>query len=344
MANILLVTQCNRSCPYCFAGSEMSGPAAGRRLTWENFIYIVDFLRASGQSLVSLLGGEPTIHPLCTDFILYLLDRGFSVTVFTNGMLSASRLDEFSHHLAKVSYERLNFVCNLNNPVQTPASPNETERIRNFLSILGPWTQPGFNIYREDFSLDFLFDLISRFGMKRNLRIGITHPIPGHEGSYIHTEDIRQVVQRLCSYRPLFETYHVHPRLDCGFPLCKFTDEELGWFQRFQGHTPFGCGAALDIAPDMSVYHCFPLYNYQRRSLFDFDSLEQIDKHFAQIRNEIQAEVAGIYEECDGCRCQENAVCNGGGLCRIVGRFINEAPVRLPGVEDGISQYRLPKQ
>lgn len=321
----------------------MSGPTGGQSMSWENLIYTADFLWAAGQRNISLLGGEPTIHPQCVDFILYLIDRGFNVTIFTNGILSASCLEEFKNHLSELPVERLNLVCNLNDPVQTPASLQETQRLHKFLAVMGPWTKAGFNIYRLDFTLDFLFDYISRFGLKHHLRLGIAHPVPGIQAGFIHPKDIRQVVERLYSYRYLFDTYRVRPRLDCGFPLCKFSDEELGWLHRFRGHSNFGCGPALDISPDMSVYHCFPLSNYKRKTLFEFDSMEQIDQHFSLLRDEIKAEIAGIYEECDGCRYQEDGVCGGGGMCQIVGRFIDEAPIRLAGIEDGISKYRLPR-
>ena len=82
----------------------MSGPTGGQSLSWENLIYLADFLRASGQRQVSLVGGEPTRHPQCVDFILYLLDRGFDVTLCTDGILSPSRLEEFRHHLTEVAH------------------------------------------------------------------------------------------------------------------------------------------------------------------------------------------------------------------------------------------------
>ncbi|MGD0827086.1 MAG: radical SAM protein [Desulfobaccales bacterium] len=343
MANILLTSSCNRSCPYCFARNEISGPSGGQRLSWENLIYIADFLWASGQRKVSLLGGEPTLHPQCGDFILYLIDRGFKVTVFTNGILSPSRLKEFRRHLTEMPLEKLDLVCNLNDPVLTPAVPQEMQRLNSFLAVMGPWTRAGFNIYRLDFTLDFLFDHINRFSMKRRLRLGIAHPVPGSQGSFIPTQDLRSVVTRLYSFRQLFETYRISLRLDCGFPLCKFSDQELGWLYRSGSHSPFGCGPALDIAPDMTAYHCFPLSNYKRKSLFEFNSLEEINKHFSQLRDEIRTEIPGIYEECDGCHCREGGVCAGGGMCQIVCRFLGEAPIRPAGIEDEISKYRMSK-
>jgi len=342
MANVLLTTRCNRSCPYCFAKSEMSATPARNLISWENLIYIADFLKFSGQRHISLLGGEPTLHPDCVDFILYLLERDFDVAVFTNGMLSPARLEEFASHLTDVPVEQLTFVCNLNDPVQTPASKKETQRVHRFLSVLGPWTSAGFNIYRPDFTLDFLFDLINRHGMKRQLRLGVAHPVPGSPGGSIHPDEMAHIVQRLCSHRPQFDSFRVKPGLDCGFPICKFSDEQLGWLHRFRGAVHFGCGPAFDISPDMSVYYCFPLSNFQRKSLFEFDSVEQIDSHFARIRSLLKAEVAGIYSECDGCMHQEEGVCGGGGLCQVLNRFTGEASVRLTEIEHELSRHRQP--
>jgi len=341
MANILLTTSCNRSCPYCFAKREMATITKEPLLSWDNLIYIADFLKAEGQRHISLLGGEPTLHPECVDFILYLLERGFEVTVFTNGVLSPLRLKEFKRHLVEVTVERLSFVCNLNDPEQTPASDQERERIHQFLSLLGPWTIPGFNIYRLDFRLEFLFDFINRYGMKRHIRLGLTHPVPGRQSDFIQVEKMRTIIERLCSYRKWFDSFRVTPGLDCGFPICKFTDEELGWMFRLRVASHFSCGPAFDIAPDLGLYHCFPLSNYQRRSLLEFDSLRQIDEHFARLHDQLKCELPGIYAECDGCRAQEEGVCCGGGLCQVLTRFREEARIRLPEIEDELAKDSL---
>jgi len=342
MANIILNTRCNRSCPYCFAKREMAESASDSTMTWENLIYIADFLKAAGQDRVSLLGGEPTLHPDFTDFVTYLLERGLDVTVFTNGVLSPTRLEECKRHLLGVRLERLSFVCNLNDPVQTPPLPGETKKLRAFLALMGPWVSPGFNIYRLDFALDFIFDNINRFGLKRHIRLGITHPLPGKQTSYIHPKDMRKVIRRLFSFRHLFDSTRVSPGLDCGFPICKFTDKELGWLHRFNNPSHFRCGPAFDIAPDMSVYHCFPLSNYRRRSLFEFDSLGQLFEHFSDLRQEAKTEIPGIFDECDSCRYQESGVCSGGGLCQALSRLTNEAPVRIAEIEHELAKNRLP--
>ncbi len=341
MANVVLTTYCNRSCPYCFAKKEMSESPAKSLMSWENLMYIADFLQASGQMGVSLLGGEPTIHPDFADFALYLLERGFSVTVFTNGIVAPSRLEEFRKSFSEVNSDLITFVCNLNDPVQTPPLRGEAARIERFLFAFGPWISPGFNIYRLDFRLEFLLDLINRYGMKRHLRLGIAHPVPGKSNGFIRPQDMRHVIERLCSYRSFFETARVVPGLDCGFPLCKFTDDELGWLFRSGSQPRFGCGPAVNISPDMSVYHCFPLSNYKRKSLFEFNSLHDLEDFFVKLQSEIKAEIPGIFKECDGCNHQSDGMCRGGGLCQVLNRFIGEAPVRLAEIENELCKYRL---
>lgn len=311
-------------------------------LSWQNLLYIADFLWSNEHRHVSLLGGEPTIHPHSVDFILYLLDRGFSVSLFSNGLLSSRRLDEFRTYLEAAPADRFNIVCNLNDPLQTPMSAKEEERLDEFLSLMGPFVTPGFNIYRHDFDLDFIFDAILKYGMRHDLRVGVAHPVVGAANTYVRSQDLKGVLKRLLSYRSPLEKYRVRLSLDCGFPLCAFSDEELGWLRRWANPASFACNPAIDIAPDMSVYYCFPLSQYERKSLFDFNTMDEVEAYFSRVRHEIRSEVAGIYDACDGCAQYGNAACGGGGICHVVGRFVDEAPIRLTGIENEIAKFRMP--
>ena len=209
---------------------------------------------------------------------------------------------------------------------------------------MGPWTQAGFKIDRVDFRLDFLFDYISRFGMKRHLRLGLAHPLPGSQAGFIQPADMRRVVERLYSYRPRFEAEHVRPDFDCGFPLCRFSDAELGWLHRVRGHAPGGCGPALGISPDLSVSYCFPLAPYESKSLFEFDSLEQLDRTFCAAgttRSPRQAPVSTQNAATAVPGRTEAAAAGGCAGASVV--VMDEAPIRVAGSEDGISQDRLPR-
>ena len=330
MANILFTQKCVRSCPYCFANKHMSESPPDDILSWENLIYIADFLQASGERRFQILGGEPTLHPDFNSMILYLLERGFDINVFTSGIMSNAKLDEAVALFRNVRAPRLAFICNMNDPGQTHSSLAEEESVRRFLGAFGEMVVPGFNIYRTDFDLTFLFHAINEFGLQRGIRLGIAHPIPGVKNLFISLADMDAVIARLFSFAPMFESLRVKPGLDRGFPMCRFSAEQLGWLYRNTGaRSNFGCGPVADIGPDLSVWPCFPLSSFQKKSLFEFNSLREIMDAYADLHKKIHVEVGGIFVECDACRFREDQLCMGGCVAHALSRFQEEAPVRM---------------
>jgi radical SAM protein with 4Fe4S-binding SPASM domain len=290
-------------------------------------IYIADFLLDSSIKGISLLGGEPTLHPDFSDFVLYLVARGFSVHVFTSGIMSDGTFASIQQKLSHVSRERLSFICNLNDPRQSPA--NEVVAVRKFLTEFAPYVTPGFNIYRPDFDLNFLFDYINRYGLERKIRLGLAHPIPGELNLCVCLEDIPKVSRRLLEYVPAFSHYKIKPGLDCGFPFCAFSEEQIGQlFKVMEGNLKFGCGPAIDISPDMSVWSCFPLSNVRRRSLYEFNSHQEVLDYYEDLGKKIRVEAGGLFESCDDCQYRERGLCSGGCLAHILGHFRTEARVR----------------
>jgi MoaA/NifB/PqqE/SkfB family radical SAM enzyme len=343
MANLLLTNRCVRTCPYCFARRELEPAGAGAFVAWEDVVYVADFLARSGDPHLSLLGGEPLLHPDFVDLVLYLRERGIELTVFTSGAVPEAKVREMAEHLTAIEPGALQIVCNLNDPEQTPAARGERARVEHFLSVFGPWVLPGFTIYRPDFRLEFLFDLIGQYGLQRNLRLGVAHPVPGATSRFVRPDQYREVAERLCSYRPLFERLRVKPGFDCGFAMCQFTDEELGWLERLRGETSsFACGPAIDIAPDMTVYPCFPLSRFHRRSLYEFNDLHEVVEHYDRLRGDLYAELPGVYDECDGCIHRREGACSGGGACHLLCRMIGEASVRLPELDRVLRDLGVP--
>jgi hypothetical protein len=342
MANILLTNKCVRECPYCFAGQEMAQSPQTDFISWENIIYIADLLQASGEHRISLLGGEPTLHPEFLDIMLYLVERRFAVVVFTCGIMSKTKLDDLTEHVGRLPPAAVTFVCNLNNPQQTETAQSEMAKLHAFLSALGPRTMPAFNIYRPDFELDFIFDLVERYGLKKRLRLGLAHPIPGAANEAIRLADIGAVIDRLCSYKDAFDRLRLRPGFDCGFPLCRVSDEQLGWLARLSGHVDFKCKPAIDITPDMQVYCCFPLATLNRRSVFEFNSFKEIVAYYRDLQKRIRAELPGIYDECGACNHRHEETCAGGGACRLVDRLARDDPSILRDIERAHRETDLP--
>ena len=338
MANVLLTQQCVRSCPYCFAKKHMKDSEREARISWEDLIYITDLFEQANERHLSLLGGEPTLHPDFVDFVLYLLERRFNVAVFTSGIMSPSRLDELVSALKPLGPEKsFHFICNLNHP--SISTPKEIERIEAFLTEFGSRVTLSFNIYRTEFDMDFLIEYIERFNLNHHVRLGLSAPIPGEDNLYIKPEEYKTVAERLASFLPLFEKHNVSPGFDCGFPLCAFSDEQLGKLVRMEkGEKPsikFVCNPAIDIGPDMQVWSCFPLSQYHKRSLYEFDSVREIHEYYRQFHVEVRDGTGGVYENCLDCVYRKNEKCAGGCLAQIIKRTGKPAADSAPGTTNG---------
>lgn len=330
MANLLLTEKCIRSCPYCFAQKHMDD-AEDLKMEWEDLIYIADLHEISGQHAIALLGGEPTLHPKITEFSLYLLERGFHVNIFTSGIVADKQFDGMVKHLAPIHPDRLSFVCNLNHP--DLSTDTELKKIDHFLKVFGHLTVPGFNIYKPEFDMDFIVQYVNRYGMRKHVRVGLCHPIVGEKNEYVAVEDMKEMAICLMSYVPVLEKFRIKLGFDCGMPMCLFDEEQLGiLFKLNGGQVKFSCGPALDIGPDMMIWSCFPLSNYQRRSIYDFNSLGDIGKYYEHLHHKIRTEVGGIFEECDDCKYREDRLCAGGCLSHMLTRFSNEPRIRFKEV------------
>ena len=315
MANILLTEKCVRACPYCFA-KEYLKESKENLLSWENLIYITDLFESSNEKHLSLLGGEPTLHPDFIDFVLYLHQRKFHVNVFTSGIMSPKQLEAAQEYLLKIPEKNLSFVCNYNHP--DSSTPSETKQINRFFKTFSKYISLSFNLYQKEFDFKFLVDAINQFGLKKHIRLGLAQPIPGQKNECLTLEELRDMAERLRNQLDMLEQNRITMGFDCGMPLCIFSNEDIGrLFKLNKGRVLFSCGAALDIGPDMQVWACFPLANYEKRSLYDFDNIEEIKNYFAEQHNEIRKKRKGIFEECESCNYLKEGLCMGGCLAHF---------------------------
>ena len=331
MANLLLTEACVRHCPYCFAKQYMDGVEDHSAITKENFVYVIDFLEKSGIKHISLLGGEPLIHPQAAELIEYLkIEREFDICIFTSGIMPSKKFDHFVNKINSISQlgkSKLTFVVNVNEPRLSPKK--ELEKVHTFLSSLPDLCSLSFNIYRLDYNIDFLIEYILKYGLRRHVRFGIANPIPGADNLFIHPKDFKEAKKTLMSSLKKMYDLHIYPGLDCGFPICMFTDDELGKLYKYtRKGLLFDCGPTIDIGPDLMCWSCFPLSNLNRKSLKDFQNFEELFKYFADEQTEYRKEVRGLYPECDTCRNYEDEICSGGCLAHILNSFHQEGNFR----------------
>jgi len=327
MPNILLTEKCIRSCPYCFAKKHMHDAPPEDILKWEDLIYIVDFFQSAGDNNISLLGGEPFLHPEIVDYILYIINRGLHVTVFTSGVVGESILRDAIDKLDGVNPEQLSFVVNLNNPKETSFSENSS--IARFLTFFSQYSTLSINVFKLNFDYSYALQYINKYGLQRHIRLGLAHPIPGKKNMCIPPDNFRKMAEELMSYLPTFEAFDIHVGFDCGMPMCIFTDEEIGkLYKHTFGQVNFRCGPAIDIGTDMSVWSCFPLSGYKKVSLFDFQNAPQLVSFFEDYHKDVRTEVGGVFQKCDCCEWRQKGLCSGGCLSHSLNKMINEATIR----------------
>ncbi len=303
MANLILTSDCQRNCAYCFAqGNKDSGTA----FTWEDFITATNFI-ATGPKIINLLGGEPTLHEDFIKMLEYLILNDFKIQVFTNGMLSGKQLNELINLLNRVVLreKQLYFAVNVNS--EALRTEDETELQSRFFSSMDRLAYPSFTIHEKDINLLFLADIIEKYYLDPTIRLGLSIPVIGGKNKYLPLslyDNAAKSIINLAENSP-----GITITFDCGFPLCMFSLEEAAKLNSNEENDfMFMCGQPVDIYPDLSMTNCFPLSNMYKINISEFTDMPSVYKHF----EEGFMTPVGIY----GKKCQEctffRKVCFGG--------------------------------
>jgi MoaA/NifB/PqqE/SkfB family radical SAM enzyme len=88
--DVYITSQCNRRCSYCFLPADFFD--SGARMSFERFSGVVGWSQHNGVGEITLLGGEPSLHPSFPDMISHASGQGLDVRVVTNGARSFQRL------------------------------------------------------------------------------------------------------------------------------------------------------------------------------------------------------------------------------------------------------------
>jgi MoaA/NifB/PqqE/SkfB family radical SAM enzyme len=88
LVQIIPMRRCNLSCEYCNEYDDFSKP-----VPLETMRSRIDHLARLRTSIVTLSGGEPTLHPEADDIISHIRKRGMIAGMITNGyLLTADRI------------------------------------------------------------------------------------------------------------------------------------------------------------------------------------------------------------------------------------------------------------
>src|SRR5580692_7762320 len=82
LAQIVPIRRCNLDCGYCNEYDKISNP-----VPLDEMLRRIDKLGELGTTIITLSGGEPTLHPDLDAIIARIRKRGAIATLITNGLL-----------------------------------------------------------------------------------------------------------------------------------------------------------------------------------------------------------------------------------------------------------------
>lgn len=311
MSNIVLTTECPRKCSYCFAKDNQDSPM---EFTMEDFKTAIDWMTQDDSPVtrIGLLGGEPTAHPLFLDFLDYTLSKRFNTLVFTNAMMEDedqiySIIDIAIKNKVKHT-ANLGFCVNVNE--EKYRSKKEQHLQTRFLKILGRVSVLSFNIFEESCDFDFLVDLIEQFKMTPAIRFGLAAPL-GNRNNFLDPEKYKVIAKKLTDFSQLRKKYGISMGMDCGFPKCMFTEQQIEVIKDAGVDIiSYNCGPTLDIYPNLEIASCYPLSKLMRVKMEDYESYARLYAFWEEEINKLKP----IYDECYECKYFLNHECSGG--CR----------------------------
>ena len=309
MPNVFITNTCNLRCGYCFA-KGMLGSARHEEMSMEEIRSVADFIKRSdapqggmSPSVISILGGEPTLHSGFREIMDYLISGGFVIKLFSNGTFSRRTTD----YLEKLPVEAVNIILNINK--REGYTLPQWENVNHNLKRLNRIITLGFTIYQTDFDYETVLGYINRYDLKRDIRLGISMPIVGASNAFVAYPEFKLAAKRILKFAGRAFDDNISIGFDCGFILCMFTRRELGRLKLRNVRLNFTCDGAIDIGKNGRVWRCFPLYGIHNTEYGRFDSVTAIKDYYNDL---LPVKEKGISGSCGRCRHYLRRNCSGG--------------------------------
>lgn len=313
--NILFTNFCNLNCDYCFAKGALGEGKHTKNsyISLDNLRTALDFFKKSKLSRVGVIGGEPTLHPEFEKAFKAILDNGYEIVLYSNGVVRKDVLK----YLSRIKKKKWGMLLNINTP--RSYSKKEWSVINETMDVLHEKIILGHTIYRPDFNADFIIRLVKKHGLIKSVRLGTASPICGHENLYLSFNDHKKVAPAIVRFAQKCDLSDIHIKFDCGFLLCSFTEEEIGRLLCYNTPLECTCSLVIDINPNLTIWRCFATSMIWQKKLKDFKNLEDIYSFY--IKKFEPFKKTGISKRCFGCKYLRRGQCSGGCLGHILKSF-----------------------
>ena len=311
MSNLSITARCNRRCSYCFA-MESLNDLRSPSMPFGLYERTLDFLQRSGLRQVPLLGGEPTLHPKFAPMLDRALERGFTLLVFSGGLIPPRALAK----LASLPHDKIQVGINV-----VPPGGNEREIARQaaVYRVLGDKVCLGLNIDRPSVMLDFMLELIQRYNLHKSVRLGLAHPIHGGSNDYLHPREYPEVGRRVADFAVRARQQGVQLHFDCGWVPCMFPPDSVASLGEEGRGVGLHCIPVPDTLVDGRMISCYALASLASLAMTESEDANSARRYFEQKQHGDR--VFMLYPECQACGWRARGLCTGGCLAGSMKRL-----------------------
>ena len=304
----MLTNWCNYQCPYCFGIDKMAPKIKAEAMNDDTFLGILNWLKKSHYSQpIHLMGGEPTLHPKFEWIVNILMEQEYPVTIFSN--LATENSPTYTEKLAILP---IAWVVNVNPPYKW--THEQKNRIETSLQNLGKAASITFNIMPDENNNNWAIELIEKFNLKRNIKVGFILPTYTQSNYYLSDDEYKIVANRVVKLAQEAAKHDIRLEYECGVPPCIFTDEQLGLLWECGSEMKSGCCSRLDITPSGEVIYCLSLATIASKRYNEFESYNDAKNWFETIFAPYRR--LGRVANCMTCNLMNPERCNGGCLAK----------------------------
>lgn len=303
---------CNHNCPYCFATDRPSSWEDD--MTKEDFVSILEYLKAQGCSRVILTGGEPTLHPDFGLFLDILKERGFTCYFATNAFFTEDVQNRINKELVDVIGIHVEDIANYSRQKSETFHRNLKEICSKGIDMYLRCTI--YSTKKKDWAP--LADLCDKYNI-RQINYAISFPNSDRSNAYISREEMMELPSILVEFVRTFADKGIVLRPVKPIPPCIFNPQDLALmidhdlFNFGNGCTLHqrNCAHNLIVNPDLTIIPCIGL-PIKGPKLFEFKTLEDAGGHYKETIYRLQRQP--FFDKCAACSLYHGGTCIGGCL------------------------------
>lgn len=321
MYNAILLNKCNLRCSYCFADDYMyvETPASPETaaMTEETFDHVVALLRSSGIDHVSLMGGEPTLHPEFRRLWSKAHALRFNFSLKSNATWDADMLAFLNE---ESSDDFHSFHLNVNGPERLTPSQWQTVR-SNVISLRSRRKSLQFNLEGPRFEHQWILDLALEANIKHIFWTPTAPAVRTEGGQGNHSSDYNLFKReghtdllrflRACAEAGI-KTHGIH-----GPTPCLLAADEYEQLKKMGANIDGRCYPVYDFFPDGTIKYCFAMPPTLPRPL-NLSNVKDLREVTASYMNDVFALRAASFpwQECVLCPEALEGRCHGGCMAQ----------------------------